>query len=251
MTQSFFSPNLQYLMMDFELFGGSAKPSPKVTKMSVNTRNPTQLLSPRSLDGECTITPEYIPDSVEHLCVDGITNPEKTIFPSRLVKFATSSNYESQFNYPPTLRELIYQRGDHPPPPIIYLPTSLESLDIEMNIIQDTSIFTLPPTKIINNDNTKDNPLHFVLPHRLKNLEISCVQVSDENDFSNRIDPIINCSNVEHLKMSILHFIDLNIDIRRLDNGCVMMNLGETFFGGIYRQQHRLGNIIGMRIKGH
>ncbi|EGG16262.1 hypothetical protein DFA_09292 [Cavenderia fasciculata] len=55
-----------------------------------------------------------------------------------------------------------------------------------------------------------------------------------------RIDQIINCSNVELLKFK-LH-LNLNIHIRRLDNGDVLINSGDPFFGGIYRQQ-RMNNI--------
>ncbi|EGG16318.1 hypothetical protein DFA_09348 [Cavenderia fasciculata] len=278
MKQSFFPPNLQHLSMDYRFFG-STKPPPKVTKMSMGTssrlppdffphgllRLELYLINGAVLDPwtlphgleilhishcECTVSSEFIPDSVKDLWVN-VINPEKAIFPSGLVKFATSTNYESPFNYPPTLRKLLYERGDYPPP-IIYLPTSLEKFECHITKIQDTSIFILPTTMIINNDNSSitDNPLHFILPHRLKKLNIECSDVPLHNDdCSIRIDQIINCSNVEHIHLGLTVLTTLDIYIRRLDNGYVMMNLGETFFGGIYRQQRRLGNIIDLENK--
>ncbi|EGG16265.1 hypothetical protein DFA_09295 [Cavenderia fasciculata] len=183
---------------------------------------------------KCPVSPEFIPDSVKDLTVD-VSNPSQAIFPSGLVKLTTSTNYNAPFNYPPTLRELIFNR-DKCPPPVIYLPTSLEEYTCFVVKIKDKSVYSLPTTKVINNDNSSitDNPLHFILPHRLKKINgIFKNFFSKDNSFSFRIDPIINCSNVEQLTIDAC----LDIYIRRLDNGDVMINSSGSFFGGIYRQQ--------------
>ncbi|EGG16259.1 hypothetical protein DFA_09289 [Cavenderia fasciculata] len=269
-TQSFLPPNLEELNMDYKYLGEYIKPPPHVKTMNMSTNIgighvyfPLGLLDVKlTLNGMATlgpwtfpqgieivdipnthipVTPEFIPDSVKYLCAD-VSNPDTAVFPSCLETFVTSTSHDSPFNYPPTLKELEYQKGDYPPP-VIYLPTSLETITLEIFDPPHSRVFALPTTKVINNDNSppEENPPHFVLPYRVKKLEASLLG-EHETDFSFRIDTIINCSNVEHL------FIDnfgttLDLYIRRLENGDVMINSGgRAFFGGVYRQQRRMDN---------
>ncbi|EGG16261.1 hypothetical protein DFA_09291 [Cavenderia fasciculata] len=267
MTQSFFPTNLQVLRMGLKYFG-STKPPPTVTRMDIrcDVKIPNNFFPPSLLeltivlvheatldpwmlkqglkylhirsDKAFSITPEIIPDSVTFLSIN-VDSPNQAVFPSKLEVLSTTINFTSPSNYPPTLRELVSCKSSHPPP-IIYLPTSLEEVCWLLVKIKDTNIYTLPTTMIINNDNSSptDNPPHFILPYRLKNLLV--LKLGDfKKDFSIRIDQIINCSNVEHLVVGSR----FNLNIRRLDNGDVMLNCGDTFFGGIYRQQRRMENI--------
>ncbi|EGG16260.1 hypothetical protein DFA_09290 [Cavenderia fasciculata] len=190
----------------------------------------------RLLCFQATITPIFIPETVIDLTAD-VDNTDNAIFPSKLVKFTTTTSFNSPYTYPPTLRKLVYKRGDDPPP-VIYLPTSLEKFSCPITRIDESSsVFVLPSTMVINNDNSPSvNNQPYLFPSRLKKLTITREYETYKDDFSIRIDQIINCSNVEHL---VFHhsenhhgYFRLDLYIRRLDNGDVMINSGDLFFGG-------------------
>ncbi|EGG19937.1 hypothetical protein DFA_07045 [Cavenderia fasciculata] len=276
-TQDFLSPNLETLYcLEYECFSPSVRLPPKVIeviidecsariipanffpasleKLDITFLNGGGIASGALVEGIKTlsmmdytgpVTPDYIPNSVTEL--NGhVSNPELAVFPSQLVTLTSSINLTVPILFPPKLSKLDRVIIGSP---LIYMPTSLQTLSGELSastcvgVVNDYPVYSFPPTILINNDDSspKHNPLHYILPSNLKELSLLIDVPADV--FSFRIDQILNCSNVNRLSISLPNQFEESIclSIRRLeeDNEYILVTETDTFNGAIIKQ-HRL-----------
>ncbi|EGG25208.1 hypothetical protein DFA_03456 [Cavenderia fasciculata] len=191
------------------------------------------------------ITQEIIPGSVVELKLYGYNTPllDFIILPVNLqrLKWSWYLTLPLTGPIPPTLTTLteIYNPiGPAAPPTVTYIPTSLTSLTLVFDK-NHYSNFSLPTKRIriINNNQDKHSQLYqskqLLLPFTVTSLTV--LYDFTKNDFSIRLDDIINHTNVTNLKLDKFEF-----QIKRSpDRNSFMFIDKHTLIGGIVRQEQQ------------
>ncbi|EGG18609.1 hypothetical protein DFA_04103 [Cavenderia fasciculata] len=198
---------------------------------------------------------EYFKDSITDLCIF-VHDPSIPLgLPRHLVKLKIHLGFPdfgiNPPHYPTTLDSLEYKYyADYDRSLILYIPTSITKLTCQMMSSRlDNQIYSLPSTKIFNNNNINNSdPNHFILPSNINILSVDIPTTTNQNeDFMIQIDQIINSSNVKVLVVSKEQNTRFEFHIKRLemDNKYVMITEKHSFTGGIIRQ-HRVESNHGL-----